>query len=67
MDISSASSVSSLSGQSVGDSVSTIIQKKAMDMDKQNMADVLKSVQQPASPSSSNLPQHLGQNVNTTA
>jgi Putative motility protein len=67
MDISSASSVNALSGQAVGESVGTSIQKKAMDLDKQNMAAVLGTVQPPAKPSTSNLPPNLGQNVNTKA
>lgn len=67
MDISSASSVSALSGQAVGDAASATIQKKAMEMDKQNMAAVLGTVQPPAKPATSNLPPNLGQNVNTKA
>ena len=67
MDISSASSVSALSGQAVGDAMGTSIQKKAAEMDKQNVAAPLNSVQQPAKISSSNLPPNLGRNVNTTA
>lgn len=67
MDISSASSVSALSGQAVGDAVGTSVQRKAMDMDQQNMAAVLGSVQQPVKPASANLPPNLGRNVNTTA
>lgn len=67
MDISSASSVNALSGQAVGDPVSTSLQKKAMEMDKQNMAAVLSTVPPPTKPSTSNLPPNLGRNVNTTA
>lgn len=67
MDISSASSVNALSGQAVGDAVGISVQKKAMEMDKQNMAAVLATVPQPAKPSSFNLPPNLGRNVNTTA
>lgn len=67
MDISSASSVNALSGQAVGDAVSTSLQKKAMEMDKQNMAAVLSTVPPPTKPSTSNLPPNLGRNVNTTA
>lgn len=67
MDISSASSVNALSGQAVGDAVSTSLQKKAMEMDKQNMAAVLSTVPPPTKLSTSNLPPNLGRNVNTTA
>lgn len=67
MDISSASNVNALSGQAAGDAVGTSILKKAMDMDKQNIATLIGSVQQPSQPSSSNLPSHLGQNINTKA
>jgi hypothetical protein len=67
MDISSASSVSALSGQSVGNSVENEVLRKAQEMQAQNAAALINSVPQPAKPSPANMPSHLGQNVNTTA
>ena len=67
MDISSASSVSALSGQAVGDAVENKTLKKALENEAQNAAALVNAVPQPAKPSSANLPSHLGQNVNTTA
>ncbi|MCE5181031.1 MAG: YjfB family protein [Betaproteobacteria bacterium] len=67
MDISSASSVNSLSGQATGESVSNIMQKKVMDMATQNAAALIDALPQPSKPSSVNLPSHLGQNINTKA
>ena len=67
MDISSASSVSALSGQSVGQSVENDILRKSLDIEAKNVATLINSVPQPTKSSSANLPSHLGQNVNTTA
>jgi hypothetical protein len=67
MDISSASSVSALSGQSAGQSVGNEVLKKAMDIQAQNAATLINSVQQPEKSSSANMPSHLGQNINTSA
>lgn len=67
MDISSASSVNALSGQSVGNSVENEVLKKALDIQAQNAATLINSVQQPTQSSSVNMPPHLGQNVNTKA
>jgi len=67
MDISSASSVSALSGQSVGNSAQNEVLRKAQEIQAQNATALIDSVQQPAKSSSANMPSHLGQNVNTTA
>lgn len=67
MDISSAATVTALSGQAVGQSVENEVLKKALENQKQNVAALINAVPQPQKPSSANLPQHLGQNVNTTA
>lgn len=67
MDISSASTVSALSGQAVGQSVDNQVLKKALENEKQNAAALINALPQPQEPSSANLPPHLGQNVNTTA
>jgi hypothetical protein len=67
MDISSASSVNSLSGQASGEAITNIMQKKVMDMATQNAAALIDALPQPSKISSANLPPHLGQNVNTTA
>jgi hypothetical protein len=67
MDISSASSVNSLSGQATGESVGNIMQKKAMDIEAQKAAALINALPQPSKPSSANLPPHLGQNINTKA
>lgn len=67
MDISSASSVSALSGQSVGNSIENEVLRKTQEIQAQNAAALINSVPQPAKSSSVNLPSHLGQNVNTTA
>lgn len=67
MDISSASTVNSLSGQSVGQSTDNQVLKKALEAEKQNAAALINALPQPQKTSSANLPQHLGQNVNTTA
>lgn len=67
MDISSASSVNSLSGQAAGESVDNIMQKKAMDIEAQNAAALINALPQPPKPSSANMPPHLGQNINTKA
>lgn len=67
MDISSASSVSALSGQSVGNSVENEVLRKSPEIQAQNAAALVNSVPQPTKTSSANMPSHLGQNVNTTA
>jgi len=67
MDISSASSVSALSGQSVGNSVENEVLRKAQEIQAQNAATLINSIPQPTKSSSASLPSHLGQNVNTTA
>lgn len=67
MDISSASSVSALSGQSVGNADGNEVLKKALEIQAQNAAALINSIPQPAKSSSANMPSHLGQNVNTTA
>ncbi len=67
MDISGASSISTLSGQAAGDAVGTQVLKKALEIQTQNAKILIDSLPQPAQSTSANLPQHLGQNVNTTA
>lgn len=67
MDISSASSVSAASGQSVGNSVESGALRKAQEIQTQNPAALIKAAQLEAQASSANLPAHLGQNVNTKA
>lgn len=67
MDISSASSVSALSGQSVGNSVENEVLRKSQEIQAQNAAALINSIPQPTKSSSVNLPSHLGQNINTTA
>jgi len=67
MDISSASSVSALSGQSVGTSVENEVLRKSQEIPAQNAAALVNSVPQPTKSSPANLPSNLGQNVNTTA
>ena len=67
MDISGASSISTLSGQAAGDAVGTQVLKKALEIQAQNAKTLIDSLPQPVQPTSANLPQHLGQNVNTTA
>ncbi|MDD5328799.1 MAG: YjfB family protein [Sulfuricella sp.] len=66
MDISSAATVSPLSGQAVGDSADSQVLKKALETGARTAAQT-DETQHPAKPSSANLPPHLGQNVNTTA
>jgi len=67
MDISSASSVSALSGQSVGNANGNEVLKKALEIQAHNAAALINSIPQPAKSFSANMPSHLGQNVNTTA
>jgi hypothetical protein len=67
MDISSASSVSALSGQSVGNAIENEVLKKAREIQAQSTAAIINSIPQPAKSPSVNMPSHLGQNVNTTA
>lgn len=67
MDISSAATVNSLSGQAVGQSVENEVLKKALENQKQTATQLINAVPQPQKSSSANLPQHLGQNINTTA
>ncbi|MHB1619370.1 MAG: YjfB family protein [Sulfuricella sp.] len=67
MDISGASSISTLSGQATGDAVGTQVLKKALEIQAQNAKALVDSLPQPVKSASANLPQHLGQNVNTTA
>ena len=66
MDISSASSVSALSGQSVGNSVENEIMRKAQEIQAKSVAALINSIPQPTQSSTAYLPSHLGQNVNTT-
>lgn len=67
MDISGASTVNALSGQAVGQSVDNSVLKKALENEKQNAAALINALPEPQKPTSANLPQHLGQNINTTA
>lgn len=67
MDISSASSVSALSGQSVGNAIENEVLKKAREIQAQSIAAIINSIPQPVKSPSINMPSHLGQNVNTTA
>ncbi|WP_041673488.1 putative motility protein [Sulfuricella denitrificans] len=67
MDISSASSVSALSGQSAGTSVENEVLRKAQEIQAKSAAALINSVTQPTKSSSVNLPSHLGQNINTSA
>lgn len=67
MDISSASSISALSGQSVGNSLENSPLRKAQEVQGQNPAALIKATPLETQSSSSNLPAHLGQNVNTKA
>lgn len=67
MDISSASSVSALSGQSVGMSVGSEVLKKTQQIQAQTIADLINAAPQPEKSAAANMPPHLGQNVNTTA
>lgn len=67
MDISSASSVSALSGQSVGNSLENSPLRKAQEVQGQNPAALIKATQLETQSTSANLPAHLGQNVNTKA
>ncbi len=66
MDISGASNISALSGQAAGhatgDTVSLQVLKKAVDIQAQSAAALIEALPQPV-----NMPDHLGQNVNTTA
>ena len=57
--------LASLAGQGSGDSAAMLALKKVMEAQKQNAA-TLVAASQPEN-SSNNLPQNLGQNVNTTA
>jgi len=67
MDISSASSVSASSGQSVGTSVATEVLRKSQELQSQSATALINSIPQPTKSSSVNMPSHLGQNINTTA
>lgn len=64
MDSSVSSALSSLVGQSTGSAAGLTVLKKAMDIQAQSVTALLNAVPQPGA---SNLPAHLGQNVNTTA
>lgn len=66
MEISSASTISTLSGQAVGNEVGNQVLKKALETDAQQAAALINATQTVAK-TSVNLPDHLGQNVNTTA
>lgn len=64
MDVSSAASIaSSLSQARVGDAVSTLVLKKAIDLQAQNAAQLVAALPQ-AAPST---PAHLGQNIDVRA
>ncbi len=54
-----------VSGQMAGDAAGLPSLKKALNIQGEGAAESLGAL--PAPPSSSNLPPHLGQNVNTTA
>ncbi len=68
MDISNiaAKTASMLSQQKVGDAVGTTVQKKALNIQAQAAGALIESVSK-SSPSSGNLPPHLGQNINVKA
>ncbi len=66
MDISSAATVSPLSGQAVGDSADNQALRRAQESGARTAAPA-DEAPKPAKPSSANLPPHLGQNINTTA
>jgi hypothetical protein len=67
MDISSASSVSTFSGQSIGNSVENEVMRKAQQVQEQSAAARSDSAEPATKAASANMPSHLGQNVNTTA
>lgn len=67
MDISGASSISTLSGQATGESAGNRVLKKALDIQAQGAAALINALPQPSISASANLPPHLGQNINTKA
>lgn len=67
MDISNISSLAtSLASTQTDDAVGIMVLKKAMDIGTANTAALIASLPE-ISPAASNLPPHLGQNVNTIA
>lgn len=59
--------LASAAGQTTGDAVGLAVLKKAMEVESQNAMTLINAVSQTTSTSAVNLPDHLGQNVNTTA
>lgn len=68
MDMNSnvTTALASLAGQSTGDAAGISVLKKAMDIQAQSAAALVNALPQPEK-NSTNLPPHLGQNVNTKA
>lgn len=64
-DMNVSTALSSMVGQTTGDSVALSVLKKAIETQAQGAAALIKSVSQPQS--AANLPPNLGQNINTTA
>jgi len=64
MDL-SASALSALSSQQTGDAVGISVLKKALNAQAQGALALINAATR--TPSASNLPPHLGQNINTTA
>lgn len=68
MDVSNISNASSLLfDQSASNEVGIAVLKKALDSQAQSAAALIKALPQPEKTTSSNLPSHLGQTINTTA
>jgi len=64
MDLSGLSSLTTaMSGARTSDAVDILVQKKAMDIDAQGVAQLLQALPQPIT----NNPPHLGQNVDVKA
>jgi len=63
MDVSSPA-LNAISGQMNGDAVGLSVLKKALTVQAQGAAALVKALPQPAA---NNLPSHLGQSVDTTA
>lgn len=64
MDINMTSSTTLALG--AGDSVGMAVLKKAISIEAQNALSLIAAIPQPV-PQGTNLPPHLGQNINTTA
>lgn len=66
MEISGSSAVSSLTNATTNDERSVAVLKKALDVQADTAATLIESLPEPSKPAS-NLPDHIGKNIDTTA